>query len=86
MLDYRLLLFNLAVVQFVNIKSIFMCLSFLLLEELIKIHRLQRLEAELVDLPHYLIDEVLRILRVGDQNEFIVILAWSLRCLILLLA
>ena len=71
-----------------DVESILMCLSFLLVKKLVEIHWLQSIKTELVDLPHDLVDEVCWILRVGYQSKLKVtsyfVLAWSLSSFIVL--
>lgn len=67
-----------------DVESILMCLSFLLVKKLIEIHWLQSFKTELVDLPHDMVDEVCWILWVGYQSKLKVVLAWSLSSFIVL--
>ena len=71
-------------ISLLDVESILMCLSFLLVKKLVEIHWLQSIKTELVDLPHDLVDEVCWILRVGYQSKLKVVLAWSLSSFIVL--
>ena len=67
-----------------DVESILMCLSFLLVKKLIEVHWLQSFKTELVDLPHDMVDEVCWILWVGYQSKLKVVLAWRLSSFIVL--